>query len=65
MSDNINPDKDQRVRAEFDLLADEYHDQHKENVAITGENPEFFSEYKIADLAALVADQKTALGLCF
>ncbi|MFS1291589.1 class I SAM-dependent methyltransferase [Pseudomonas sp. CMR5c] len=58
MSDNINPDKDQRVRAEFDLLADEYHDQHKENVAITGENPEFFSEYKIADLAALVADQK-------
>lgn len=65
LSDNINPDKDQRVRAEFDLLADEYHDQHKENVAITGENPEFFSEYKIADLAALVADQKTALGLCF
>jgi SAM-dependent methyltransferase len=58
LSDNINPDKDQLVRAEFDLLADEYHDQHKENVAITGENPEFFSEYKIADLAALVADQK-------
>lgn len=45
---------DQRLRAEFDLLADEYHEQHKANVAITGEGPEYFAEYKIADLAALV-----------
>jgi len=43
-----------RLGAEFDLLADEYHDQHKANVAITGEGPEYFSEYKLADLAALV-----------
>lgn len=42
------------LEAEFDLLADEYHDQHRENVAITGEGPEFFSEYKIADLSELV-----------
>lgn len=40
-----------RLQAEFDLLADEYRVQHKENVAITGESPEYFSEYKIADLA--------------
>jgi len=45
---------DQRLRAEFDLLADEYHDQHAANVAITGEGPEYFAEYKIADLAAFV-----------
>jgi hypothetical protein len=43
-----------RMQAEFDLLADEYHVQHKENVTITGESSEYFSEYKIADLAELV-----------
>lgn len=39
------------VRAEFDQLADDYHLQHEKNVAITGESPEFFSEYKISDLS--------------
>lgn len=43
-----------RMQAEFDLLADEYRVQHKENIAITGESPEYFSEYKIADLAELI-----------
>jgi SAM-dependent methyltransferase len=43
-----------RMQAEFDLLADEYRVQHEENVAITGESPEYFSEYKIADLAGLL-----------
>ena len=43
-----------RMQAEFDLLADEYRVLHKENVAITGESPEYFSEYKISDLAALL-----------
>ncbi|MGZ5270711.1 MAG: class I SAM-dependent methyltransferase [Ramlibacter sp.] len=42
------------MEAEFDLLADEYHAQHKANVAITGEDPAYFAEYKIADLARLV-----------
>ena len=42
------------IQAEFDLLADEYQVQHKENVAITGETPEYFSEYKISDLAKLL-----------
>lgn len=46
-----NPD---RMQAEFDFLADEYSAQHKENIAITGESPEYFSEYKIADLARLL-----------
>lgn len=43
-----------RIQAEFDLLADEYRVLHKENVAITGESPEYFSEYKIADLAEVL-----------
>jgi len=46
--------KHNQMKAEFDLLADEYRGQHKENVAITGESPEFFSEYKIADLAEIL-----------
>ena len=40
------------LKAEFDSLADEYHEQHRANIAITGETPEYFAEYKIADLAA-------------
>jgi SAM-dependent methyltransferase len=43
------------LRAEFDLLADEYHEQHKTNVAITGEGPEYFAEYKISDLAGFAS----------
>lgn len=52
----------QRLSAEFDLLADEYHEQHKANVAITGEDPEYFAEYKIADLANLVREKELAAG---
>lgn len=51
---------DQGLRTEFDLLADEYHEQHKANVAITGEGPEYFAEYKIADLASLVREKGIA-----
>ena len=42
------------MQAEFDKLADAYYDQHKSNIAITGELPEYFAEYKIAGLADLV-----------
>jgi len=48
------------LRAEFDLLADEYHEQHKANVAITGEGPEYFAEYKISDLAHFVRSKNLA-----
>lgn len=51
-----------RLRTEFDLLADEYHEQHKANVAITGERPEYFAEYKVADLAMLVRSRGLAAG---
>jgi SAM-dependent methyltransferase len=33
--------------AEFDQFADEYENMHAANIAITGERPDFFSEYKI------------------
>lgn len=41
--------------AEFDLIADNYYEQHRRNIAITGEDPEYFSEYKIKDLANVTA----------
>jgi SAM-dependent methyltransferase len=40
--------------AEFDRFADEYERQHRRNIAVTGESPEFFSEYKIRQLATFV-----------
>ena len=43
--------------AEFDAVADHYLAQHRANIAISGEEPDFFAEYKIADLAALVSER--------
>ncbi|MBF5003869.1 class I SAM-dependent methyltransferase [Diaphorobacter caeni] len=40
-----------KLKAEFDLLADNYYQEHKANISITGENPEYFSEYKISDFS--------------
>ena len=42
--------------AEFDQFADEYDRQHRANIAITGEGPEYFSEYKIRELRAVAGD---------
>lgn len=39
-------------KAEFDKFADEYRAVHATNLAISGEAPEFFAEYKMKDLAA-------------
>ena len=41
--------------AEFDQFADEYDNMHAANIAITGERPDFFSEYKIRILKDDVA----------
>ncbi len=41
-------------KAEFDRFADAYYDQHRENVAVTGESPEYFAEYKIRQLREIV-----------
>jgi SAM-dependent methyltransferase len=39
------------AKAEFDSLAETYYEEHKKNIKITGEDPEYFAEYKIVDLA--------------
>jgi SAM-dependent methyltransferase len=45
--------------AEFDQFADEYENMHAANIAITGERPDFFSEYKIR----ILAEDTVALGI--
>ena len=47
----ISQNKDKIVVQEFDLLAEQYTEMHKKNIAISGEDPDYFSEYKIKDLA--------------
>lgn len=39
-------------QAEFDKFADEYTALHARNIAISGEAPDFFADYKMKDLAA-------------
>jgi SAM-dependent methyltransferase len=41
-------------QVEFDRFADEYYEQHRENIAVTGESPEYFAEYKIKKLKQIV-----------
>lgn len=54
-----------KLVAEFDALADEYRVQHKDNISITGESPEYFSEYKILDLRKfLCAESYDGLNIC-
>lgn len=40
--------------AEFDRFADEYRQMHTANIRASGESPEYFAEYKIADVAKLL-----------
>jgi len=39
--------------AEFDKFADEYYAALSAGIAVSGESPEYFSEYKIADIARI------------
>ena len=41
-------------QAEFDKFAAEYRAMHQQNIAITGEQPEYFAEYKIRDMREIV-----------
>ena len=38
-------------KAEFDQFAEEYRTLHANNIKITGETPDFFADYKVADAA--------------
>lgn len=41
-------------QSEFDGFADDYEAQHRANIAVTGEGPEYFARYKVDALARLV-----------
>jgi len=41
--------------AEFDKFADEYRSMHAANIRLSGEDPEYFAEYKVVDIAAELA----------
>jgi SAM-dependent methyltransferase len=49
-------------QAEFDRFADEYYDQHRENVAVTGESPEYFAEYKIRKLKQILGRSNVSVS---
>ena len=49
-------------KAEFDRFADAYYDQHRENVAVTGEGPEYFAEYKIRQLRQIVEREQIGVS---
>lgn len=42
------------LEAEFDRFADEYRADHARNIKASGEDPEFFAAYKIADIHRIV-----------
>jgi SAM-dependent methyltransferase len=41
-------------QTEFDAFADEYRLAHARNIGASGESPEFFHEYKVADVATVL-----------
>ena len=49
-------------KVEFDRFADAYYDQHRENVAVTGESPEYFAEYKIRLLREIVEREQIGVS---
>lgn len=46
--------------AEFDKFADEYRAMHAASIRLSGEEPEYFAEYKVADIAAQLAREHAA-----
>lgn len=48
------------TESEFDRFAEAYHAQHAANIAVSGESPDFFAEYKIIDVAQALAARNPA-----
>ena len=44
-------------KAEFDKFAEEYSAVHRNNIRASGESPEYFAEYKVADIARELGDR--------
>ncbi len=55
--------KDNDLKAEFDFLADQYYEQHQRNIEITGEGPEYFSRYKVADFAGFLSGKSAPASI--
>lgn len=49
------------TEAEFDRHAADYRQQHRDNIAVSGEAPEYFSDYKMRDFASLIVDTQLPL----
>ena len=48
--------------SEFDCFADEYRDLHRANVAVTGELPEYFANYKVELVRAIASSRGMEAG---
>jgi SAM-dependent methyltransferase len=48
--------------SEFDRFADEYRNQHATSISASGEAPEYFAQYKIADIAGVLKERGLANG---
>jgi SAM-dependent methyltransferase len=48
------------LRSEFDKFADEYQQTLTDSLRLSGEQPEFFAEYKVSDVAALLRSTNPA-----
>lgn len=47
--------------AEFDKFADEYHAQHTRSIRLSGEEPDFFAQYKVAEMARQIERAPTKI----
>ena len=45
-------------QAEFDLCADQYEQQHADNIRLSGETTTYFARYKVQDVSRLCSAQK-------
>lgn len=52
-------------QTEFDRCADQYEQQHADNIRLSGETPAYFARYKVQDVARLCSAQKAMRILDF
>lgn len=53
------------TEAEFDIYADEYYQQLKSSIGKSGEDPEFFAEYKVKDTLSVCEKEKISPKVIF
>jgi ubiquinone/menaquinone biosynthesis C-methylase UbiE len=51
------------LEAEFDRFADEYRADHARNIRLSGEDPDFFASYKVADVQRIVGAAQSSKPL--